>query len=300
VKVGPNAAGVEGSSIYLKAGETWTLEDLLYGLMLQSGNDAAVAIAEHIGGSVDGFLALMNAEADKLGAADTHFTTVNGLDKAAHHTSAYDLAIITAAAMDNADFRRIVASKKATIGEGDVRHSVPNKNKLLFRMEGANGVKTGYTRGAGRCFVGAAQRDGMQLIAVVLNCGPMFEDAQALMEDAFAHYGMVTLLQGGQPLGQADTTWGQRGSVAYGCAQDLSVPLNDEERGRIAVRVEEPDDVQAPVAAGQKLGDVHLILDNNVIGTVPLVAMQDDLRRDWRWCAQRVVEGNIWRTEYSP
>lgn len=300
VKVGPNAAGVEGSSIYLKAGETWTMEQLLYGLMLQSGNDAAVAIAEHVGGSADGFLAMMNAEAARLGAVDTHFSTVNGLDKAEHYTTAYDLALITAAAMDNADFRRIVASKSAVIGEGDVRRSIRNKNKLLWQMDGANGVKTGYTRGAGRCFVGAAQRDGMQLIAVVLNCGPMFEDSAVLMQDAFAHYSMVTVAQPGAALGAAATVEGQTGSVAYSYADALALPLNADEHGRIIVRVEKPPALQAPVTVGQTVGEAHVYLDGKQIGAVPLVALQGDLRRTWRWYADRVVEGMLWRSKASP
>ncbi len=300
VKVGPHAAGVEGSSIYLKAGETWTLEQLLFGLMLQSGNDAAVAIAEHVGGSLEGFLALMNDEAAKLGAVDTHFATVNGLDKAGHRTSAYDLALITATAMDDADFRRIVGSKSAVIGDGDVRRAIPNKNKLLWRMDGANGVKTGYTKGAGRCFVGAAQRGGMQLIAVVLNCGPMFEDSQALMEDAFARYSMVTVALPGLVLGEAPTEQGQRGTVRYGFGQSLTLPLDTEERRRVAVRVDPPTAVKAPIAEGQPIGQARVYLDGENLQTVELVALQEEKQRTWRWYADRLVEGMLWRRKDSP
>ena len=300
VKIGPNAAGVEGSSIYLKAGETWTMEQLLFGLMLQSGNDAAVAIAEHVGGSIDGFLAMMNAEADRLGAKDTRFTTVNGLDKAGHYTSAYDLALITAAAMDNADFCRIVESKSAVIGEGDVRRSIRNKNKLLWQMEGANGVKTGYTRGAGRCFVGAAQRGRMQLIAVVLNCGPMFEDSAALMRNAFDRYTMVTLALAGQTLGVVKTQYGQIGAVPYGYARSLALPLSADEISHVSVRVEEPPILPTPVGIGQPAGVARVYLNGEEIGSVPLAAMRDDLRRTWGWYADRIVEGMLWRTQASP
>ena len=145
VTVSANAAGTEGSSIYLKAGEKITLKDLLYGLMLESGNDAAIAVAEHIGGSVEGFAELMNQKAKAVGANQTQFKNPNGLDEDGHYTTAYDLALITRAALRNKDFAEIVATKRKTISNGEESYgrSLANHNKLLTIYKGCDGVKTG-------------------------------------------------------------------------------------------------------------------------------------------------------------
>ncbi|HPG92288.1 MAG TPA: D-alanyl-D-alanine carboxypeptidase family protein [Clostridia bacterium] len=180
VKIDNKAVGVEGSSIYLRQGETLTVKDLLYGLMLRSGNDCAVALAIHIGGSVEKFAELMNAKAEFLVLQNTHFVNPHGLHDDNHYTSAYDLAIISCAAMKNPIFREIVSTKKITIGIGDSERLLINKNKLLYNYQNACGVKTGYTKRAGRCFVGAAE-NGTELVCVVLNCGPMFEETKNLL-----------------------------------------------------------------------------------------------------------------------
>ena len=160
VTAGENAYGVPGTSIYLEKGESLTLEQLIYGLMLASGNDAAVAIAEHVGGSVGGFCALMNARAASLGCVNTHFVTPHGLPAADHYTTALDLCRIAQAAMEQPFFRRVVSTQRATIPwknhPGD--RVLNNKNRLLSTYPGALGIKTGYTKAAGRCLVFAAER----------------------------------------------------------------------------------------------------------------------------------------------
>ena len=188
-----NAFGVPGTSIYLAEGETLTLEQMLYGLMLASGNDAAVAIAEHIGGSVPQFVRMMNARAAELGAAGTHFSNPNGLPDDTHVTTAYDLARIARAAMGNEAFRRIVSTRSAQIPWAGRTYSrqLRNKNRLLETYPGATGVKTGFTSRAGRCLVFGASRDGMELVGVVLNCSDWFDEAARLMDACFETYTMA-------------------------------------------------------------------------------------------------------------
>lgn len=162
------AVGVEGSSIYLKRGEVVKVGDLLYGLMLRSGNDAAVALAVATAGTVERFAAMMNERARRAGARNSHFVNPHGLHDNDHYTTARDLALITAEAYRNEDFRRIVSTSSITVGEGENTRVLYNKNKLLSQVEGANGVKTGYTTKSGKCLVGGAVKDGVQRISVVL------------------------------------------------------------------------------------------------------------------------------------
>ena len=298
VKVSARAAGVEGSSIYLKQGEELTLEDLLYGLMLASGNDAAVAIAEHIGGSVDGFLVMMNERARELGAMDTHFATPNGLDTKEHYTTAYDLALIAACAMDNSDFCRIVGTQSRSMPYEGVANGrvVRNKNKLLRTYEGANGVKTGYTGDAGRCFVGAARREGMQLVGVVLNCGPMFEETAALLDDAFAAYDMLPVTVADQAVGRIATDEGVQGAVEYGAAREVLLPLTNEEQERVVLQLALWEPAAAPITTGQAVGEARALLDGKTLTQFPLVALGDVERRNYFWYIQRVIEGMRWKT----
>ena len=190
VKVDAKAVGIEGSSIYLQKDEELTVHEILYGLMLQSGNDCAVALAIHCAGSVEEFAKLMNKVAVKAGATDSNFVTPHGLDHKDHYTTAYDLAIISSYAMKHEDFRQIVATKKIEIPwKGrDYNRVVVNKNKILNQYEGGNGIKTGYTKKAGRCLVSSAKRNGLELICVVLNCGPMFEESMECMDMIFKKY----------------------------------------------------------------------------------------------------------------
>ena len=181
ISVPPEAAGVEGSSLYLKAGERITVKELLYGLMLRSGNDAAVALAIATAGSVDAFVEDMNEKARALGMEHTHFENPNGLDGEEHFSTARDLATLCVHAMENETFRTVVSSKSFT----EHSRSFTNHNKLLWRVEGADGVKTGYTKKAGRILAGSAVRDGQRLICVTI-CDPDdWRDQQALLEYGF-------------------------------------------------------------------------------------------------------------------
>lgn len=187
------AEGVEGSSIYLKAGDKITVEDLLFGLMLRSGNDAAVTLATEIAGGIDEFASLMNEKAKTLGASNSHFVNPHGLHDENHYTTSYDLALICAAAYENSDFARIVGTKQRKIEVSGEARYIANKNKLLKLFEGANGVKTGYTKKSGRCLVGGAKRGDMQLITVVLNHGDMWNDTVRMLNFGFDNYEMIPL-----------------------------------------------------------------------------------------------------------
>ncbi len=196
VVVPKDCEGKEGSSIYLKAGEKYKVIDLLYGLMLRSGNDAAETLSETLCGSVENFVKLMNETAKKTGAENSNFVNPHGLPCDNHYTTAKDLALITRYAMKNPLFKKIVSSKKHIAEElvsGEKRVWI-NKNKMLFNFDGADGVKTGYTVKAGRCLVSSALRDGMEVICVVLNSPQMFERSAELLENAFAEYKTVKVI----------------------------------------------------------------------------------------------------------
>lgn len=195
VTVPAEAQGVEGSSLYLKAGQKITVEDLLLGLMLRSGNDAAVTLATETCGDVKSFAKLMNEKARSVGAVNSHFSNPHGLDDKTHYTTAYDMALITANAYENEDFCRIVNTKQAKIEIDGEACYIANKNKLLKTYEGANGVKTGYTKKSGRCFVGGALKDGMQVISVVFNHGDMWNDTVRMLDFCFDNFEMTPVEQ---------------------------------------------------------------------------------------------------------
>ncbi len=193
------ATGIEGSSVYLKAGEEYSVEDLLYGLMLRSGNDCATALAIYCCGSVEKFSVKMNETAQKAGALASNFENPHGLPANEHYTTAYDLALITAYAMQNPTFRQIVSTQYYQ------PKGWKNKNKMLTLYDGGIGVKTGYTKEAGRCLVSAAERKGMTLICVVLNCSTTYERSAELLDDAFDAYEYTHLLSADEPLDLLDT-----------------------------------------------------------------------------------------------
>lgn len=186
-KIPKQAEGVEGSSIYLKAGQNWRIMDLLYGLMLRSGNDCATALAYVTSGSIEAFCALMNQTAVKAGATNSNFANPHGLHDDNHYTTAYDLAMITAYSLNNQLFARIVSTKKHSFTDENGQNvTFCNKNKMLYGYEGANGVKTGYTTQSGRCLVSSASRDGVQLICVVLNVYDTYGVTISLFDKSFA------------------------------------------------------------------------------------------------------------------
>ena len=191
ISIPRQAVGIEGSSLYLKEGEVLTVEDLLYGMMMRSGNDAATALALAVSGNISDFSRKMNETAKRCGANNSNFVNPHGLHDPEHYSTAYDLALITAEAMKYPSFCNMIMCQKARIGEGESARVIANKNKMLKMYDGANGVKTGYTKNSGRCLVSSAKRNGMQLIAVVLNHGDMWGDSMGILDYGFDTYEMV-------------------------------------------------------------------------------------------------------------
>ena len=255
VTVKREATLTEGSSMYLKEGERLTLETLLYGLMLCSGNDAAVAIAEHVGGSQAGFVRLMNETARELGMAHTSFANPNGLDAETHYSTARDMAVLACAAMENETFTRIVSTRTVTIGG----RTMTNHNKLLSWSEGCIGLKTGYTKAAGRTLVSCMEKNGQRLVAVTLQDGNDWADHQALYEYGFAVYPAKRLTVLGQPLRRVSVKGGVQKAVALVAAE------------RLETRLEFTDTLTAPLTAGSKVGQAVFILDGEEIGRVDLL-----------------------------
>lgn len=269
-----NAFGVSGTSIYLQLGESLTLEEMLLGLMLSSGNDAAVAIAEHIGGSVEGFVALMNARAREIGAVNTHFANPHGLPAENHYTTAYDLALITREAMKNDTFRALVSMQRASIPwEGrSYNRQLINKNRLLSGYPGATGVKTGYTSKAGRCLAFGASRDGLELVGTVLSCGDWFDEAARLMDGCYETYSMTRVLGPTISAGMMAVTDGEKESCGMCVMEALDVPLSIGEAAQVVLDV--PGSVRAPVYPGMHLGTAKLVVGGKVYGVGEVVASE--------------------------
>ena len=266
------AFGVPGTSVYLQEGETLTLEQMLLGLMLSSGNDAAVAIAVHIGGSVDAFLDLMNARAKEIGAVNTHFANPHGLPDDAHYTTAYDLALIAREAMKNDVFRRIVSTQRASVPwEGRTyKRQLNNKNRLLADYPGATGVKTGYTSKAGRCLVFGALRGGLEMTGVLLGCAEWFDEAARLMDGCFDTYTMARVLGPTLSAGDMPVTGGKKASVSMCVMEDMSVPLSAGEAAQVVLDV--PKSVPAPVYPGMHLGTAKLVVAGRIYAEGEVIA----------------------------
>lgn len=265
VRVPKEAVGIEGSSMYLKEGEILTVQELLYGLMLHSGNDAAVALAIYCGGTVEGFAELMNDKAHRLGMHNTHFVNPNGLDSPGHYSTARDMAVLAAYAMQNPIFAKTVSTKSVTVGQRSLR----NHNKLLWQLEGADGVKTGFTKAAGRILVSSCVRQGRHLIAVTMNDSDDWKDHQQLMEKGFSDYSVRQIVAKGDCLGAISVVSGDRDDVRLLSTADFSYSLTADETPQIVLS--QPDFVYAPVVQGQAAGYAYICLDGKTVGKVPLV-----------------------------
>ena len=276
--VSPAAAGVEGSSIYLVSGEKISMNDLLYGLMLASGNDAAVAIAEHVGGSVDGFAELMNREAAEIGVRNTSFKNPNGLDAEGHFTTAHDLAVITRAALSNPRFCEIVSSKSRTLSESDVGYKryLTNHNKLLSRYKGCIGVKTGFTKKTGRCLVSAAERDGMRLIAVTLSAPDDWNDHTSMLDFAFSENIARPVTKKGMIIKTIPVTNGDSDFLSLVAGEDYNICTGKNEGlGKIRLYYNVPTGIKAPVTAGSVVGTLCVYYGSERLKEIPLTAEQN-------------------------
>lgn len=265
MRIPKEAAGIEGSSMYLKEGEILTIQELLYGLMLQSGNDAAVALAIYCGGTVEGFAELMNDKAHQLGLKNSHFVNPNGLDAPGHYSSARDLAVLSSYAMKNPIFAATVSAKTVRVGS----RTMTNHNKLLWLYQGADGVKTGYTKKAGRILVSSATRDGRRLTAVTINAPNDWNDHKTLLDNGFERYTVTQVLQKGQNLGYLEVAGGERGYVELLSAQDFVYPLAADER--VLLLFPNPGFVYAPTVAGTSAGYVYVCIGDTTVGKCEIV-----------------------------
>ena len=265
MKIPKEAVGIEGSSMYLQEGEVLTLQELLYGLMLRSGNDAAVALAIYCGGTVEGFAQLMNDKAHRLGMENTHFSNPNGLDAPDHYSTAKDMAILAAYAMENPIFRQTVSTKSVTTGN----RVLQNHNKLLWRVEGTDGVKTGFTKAAGRILVSSTTRQGRRIIVVTMDDPNDWLDHERLIEDAFSKFTVKTLVTKGEILGTAEVAGGDAGEVELIADETFSFALRQDEK--VDFYLPAPGFVYAPVVEGALAGYAHVMVDGAAVGKVPLV-----------------------------
>lgn len=283
MRIPKEAVGIEGSSMYLKEGEVLTIQELLYGLMLQSGNDAAVALAIYCGGTVEGFAELMNDKARQLGLQNTHFVNPNGLDAPDHYSTANDLATLASYAMKNPVFAMTASAKTVRVGQ----RVLTNHNKLLWQYEGADGVKTGYTKKAGRILVSSAMRDGRRLTAVTINAPDDWNDHKHLLDEGFKEYEVQTVIRKGDVLGYVEIAGGTTGNAELIAGEDFVFPLTKEEKTYLVFK--KPGFVYAPVVAGTSAGKVYICLENAVVGTCPVVYGQtveqapEKNKSIWQW-----------------
>ena len=281
VRIPKEAVGIEGSSMYLQEGEILTVQELLYGMMLRSGNDAATALAIYCAGTVEGFAQLMNDKAHRLGMNDTHFDNPHGLDSPSHYSTAADLALLTAHAMNNPIFRKTVSTKEVTIGHRFLR----NHNKLLWKLEGADGVKTGYTKAAGRTLVSSASRSGRRLIAVTINAPDDWNDHCSLHESGFSGFKNVNLIQAGTLIGYTEVAGGIEEKVELLAGEVFSYSLAEGET--VAFCRYDCGFVYAPAVSGDFAGYLYILVNNSPIGKIPLIfgntIEQEPLQRTNFW-----------------
>lgn len=268
VKIPKEAVGVEGSSMYLREGEVLTVQELLYGLMLSSGNDAAVALAIYCGGTVEGFAELMNDKARLLGLNGTHFANPHGLDHPNHYSTAADLAKLSVYAMENPIFAQTVSTKNVTID----KRCLQNHNKLLWRVEGADGIKTGFTKKAGRILVSSATREGRRLVCVTINDGNDWLDHASLLNDGFANFRQTSILKQGDCVGTVEIAGGECDRVQVLAGKDFSFPLAKDEKPEILLSG--PGFAFAPVVQGENAGVAYICVGDNCVGKVPVIYAQ--------------------------
>ncbi len=256
---------VEGSSIYLEKGEKLTVKDLLYGLMLRSGNDCAETLAVECSGSIEKFADLMNNKAIEIGAKNSHFTNPHGLHDDNHYTTAYDLALISCYAMKNNVFREIVGTKSVTIPHttrGYNRHLI-NKNRMLKEFDGTTGIKTGYTKKAGRCLVTSCIRNGMELVCVVLNCPPMFERSKTILTECFNNFSLYNLVESDNIIGFIS----DKNNIKYAISlkKDLILPLKKCEINKISIVYNYPNKVDFEILYQQEIGSIQIYNEKDLI-----------------------------------
>ena len=294
VTVSAKAGGTGGSRLVIKRGDKASVRDLLYGLMLRSGNDAAVALAEHVGGSVKGFAELMNEKAIELGLTNTHFVTPHGLDDANHYTTALELAKLTDYAMDNETFAKIVGTKSTTIYINNQSRQINNTNELLGVLNGVVGVKTGFTNNAGRCLVTETKRNNMDIITIVLGADTKKDrtkDSVNLIEYTFSKYKMYNLEE---QIIEEFNKWkninekriliikGKTSNpkLALGAIEKATIPVCDNDK--IEYSINALTEIEAPLEQWNAMGTLTVKLNGEILESIEIVNVNEVQKRDWK------------------
>lgn len=304
VEISAKAGGTGGSRLGLKRGDKISVNDLLYGLMLRSGNDAAVALAEHVGGSVEGFAELMNKKAEELGLTSTHFVTPHGLDNSEHYTTAYELAKLTDYALQNEKFTSIVGTKVATIYINGSPRQIANTNELLGTLNGVVGVKTGFTNNAGRCLVTETKRGDMDIITVVLGADAKkyrTQDSIKLIEYSFANFNMVNIKE---KIIEKFNEWkninanrieiikGQDCNLglALGEISTEMMPLRDVDIDKIEYEINTFTIIEAPIEKWSKIGTMKVKLNDEIIESIDIINTKQINKKTWQDYFKEVID----------
>lgn len=277
IVVSKRAATTGEASVYLEEGEIVKVEDLFKAMMLNSANDAAVALAEWVTGDLESFVREMNLRAQELGATRSRFYNPHGLSAPGHVSTAYDLSILTRHAFSLPTFGKIVSLKRDTMpwpGRNFERLLV-NQNRLLTRYPGADGVKTGYTREAGNCVVGSATRDGFRLVAVVMKSPSPFDDLTSILDHGFSKFRSMPVVESGNVLGSVPVAQGMADSVSAVVQESLVLPVRKDEENKIVRDLRLEPRLTAPVSRGSKIGEMVVRIGEKPLGTVDLVADND-------------------------
>ena len=289
-KIPPEALGIEGSSIYLTDGEELSLRELLYALLLESANDASVAIAIICYGSLENFVEKMNEKSTELNLTNTHFENPHGLDSENHRSSALDLAILAKYALQNELFAKIVSTRTYKIGgENTLPRTLVNHNKLLRLYEGASGVKTGYTKKTGRCLVSSASRGGVSLIAVTLNAPNDWRDHTSLFDYGFSLYEAVKLCQIGDYTVELEVLGGEKSTVLLSNDSSLSY-TNRRGDGEFYAVLHSPEIISAPIREGDTLGKVVFYKNDEKIGETSLVSLENIKKKEEKRFLQGLID----------
>lgn len=282
VKVSKNATKAPPVKMHLKENEEIKLKNLLYALMLQSSNDAAVAIAEHIYKDVETFCDNMTKKAKEIGAKDTVFRTPNGLDHLDHHSTAYDMAIIARYALNNQQFMDIINTKQVSFKTNMSTYDVINKNRLLSEFEGANGVKTGYTGKAGHCFVGSATQNDMTLISVVLASGwgengkkQKWIDTKTLLNYGFKNFSYENILSQNDCLDTISIIKGEKDIMPLYYEKDIILPISKDEKEKISIKLDYIKSLEAPVKKNEKVGVANVYINDTLAAQTNILTKEN-------------------------
>ncbi|QHI73375.1 D-alanyl-D-alanine carboxypeptidase family protein [Aminipila terrae] len=297
VTISERAASMGGSQMYMEPGEQHPLEDLMKGISMVSANDACVAVAEYLSGSVEIFVENMNAKAKELGMENTHFANTNGLPVADHYTSAHDIAIMSCQLIKHQKthdwFTKWQDKMMVGLPGKQTEFGLTNTNRLIKQYTGANGIKTGFTQEAGYCLSGSATRDDMTLIAVVLGCPSSkvrFAEAGKLLDYGFATYDTVKLAEKGEPNGLIEIEKGEPSQINAVAGEDISILVKKGEKDSVTFKVEQDKKIKAPVKKGDKVGEIVVYQDKKELGRYPLVAEESSQKASLAQLYQRLIK----------